>query len=329
MCQPIDLIIPWVDGNDPAWQQEKAQTVGLDGDQRVIRYRDWGFMKYWLRGVEKFLPWVRTVHLVTWGHLPPGLRQDHPKLHIVNHRDYIPPQFLPTFNCNVIELNFFRIPELAEQFILANDDTFFLRPMEPEFFFRNGLPVDAAIQNVLQFSRPDGIDAIVMNDLLALNMNFNKKKAVAANRSKWFNPRYGSGFFRNLYLMPFTNFTGFRDPHMPAGYLKSVFEEVYTACREQMESTFANKVRTKQDLNEWLCRYWQFAAGQFTPGDPHRGAFTVIGKDDERIADILKRQSEPMICLSDDDEKIDFEREQAFLTAAFEALLPEKSSFEL
>ena len=63
----IDFVITWVDGSDPAWQQEKRKTLEACGlksaaDDRKERYRDWDNLQYWFRGVEQFAPWVRKVH---------------------------------------------------------------------------------------------------------------------------------------------------------------------------------------------------------------------------------------------------------------------------
>ena len=93
----IDFVITWVDGNDPAWQQEKSRTLKASGlidktDDRKERYRDWDNLQYWFRGVEQFAPWVRKVHFVTWGHLPEWLNTSAPKLNIVNHEDFIPEE---------------------------------------------------------------------------------------------------------------------------------------------------------------------------------------------------------------------------------------------
>ena len=61
MKPQIDIVVPWVDGNDTNWQKEKFQYMQAnDGDLRIIRYRDWGLMKYWFRGVEKSLPWINS-----------------------------------------------------------------------------------------------------------------------------------------------------------------------------------------------------------------------------------------------------------------------------
>ena len=103
----IDFVIPWVDGSDPAWQKERdakaAQLGSMERcDNRSERYRDWDNLRYWFRGVEKFAPWVHKIYFVTWGHLPEWLDVQHPKLVIVRHEDYIPKEYLPTFNSHTI-----------------------------------------------------------------------------------------------------------------------------------------------------------------------------------------------------------------------------------
>ena len=82
-------------------------------------------LQYWFRGVGKFAPWVNRIHFITYGHLPPWLNVDHPKINIVRHTDYIPKKYLPTFNSHVIELNIHRIEGLANCFVYFNDDTFY------------------------------------------------------------------------------------------------------------------------------------------------------------------------------------------------------------
>ena len=51
--QKIDFVVTWVDGNDPAWQEEKMKTLNPEGtakiDDRKERYRDWNNLRYWFR----------------------------------------------------------------------------------------------------------------------------------------------------------------------------------------------------------------------------------------------------------------------------------------
>ena len=104
----IDIVIPWVDSSDPNWRKEKMNydtDDSLTTDNREIRYRDWGNLKYIFRGIEKYAPWVRKVHFITYGHLPKWLNVDNTRINIVKHSDYIPAEYLPTFSSHVIELN--------------------------------------------------------------------------------------------------------------------------------------------------------------------------------------------------------------------------------
>ena len=141
---PIDFVIAWVDGSDTEWQKEKArfETGSTSGDRREIRFRDWDNLRYWFRAVEMYAPWVNRIHFVTWGHFPKWLNTEHPKLHIVKHEDFIPSEFLPTFNSHTIEWNFHRILGLSERFVYFNDDMFLLNQIRPENFFIGEKPVD-------------------------------------------------------------------------------------------------------------------------------------------------------------------------------------------
>ena len=115
MNSKIDLVIPWVDGNDPEWQVLKKTYMESENLCEIgdpgIRYQSWDNLQYIFRGIEKYMPWVNQVFFVTWGHLPDWLNTDCKNLVIVKHKDYIPAEYLPTFNSNVIEMNYFRISE--------------------------------------------------------------------------------------------------------------------------------------------------------------------------------------------------------------------------
>ena len=142
--EPIDIIVPWVNPNDPVWRKDFEYWKEKEtGNKDACRYRDCGFIKYVFRSIEENCPWCRYVFLVLSGpsQIPDWLNVNHPKLKIVYHKDYIPEEFLPTFNSNVIELFYSRIEELSENFILCNDDTFFCQKKSEDFFFKHNLPI--------------------------------------------------------------------------------------------------------------------------------------------------------------------------------------------
>lgn len=95
MNNNVDIVITWVDGSDPNWLAEKKMYTKKSNN---VRYRDWDNLVYIFRGIEQFMPWVHKIYFVTWGHLPKWLNIDNEKLVIVNHQDYIPEKYLPTFN---------------------------------------------------------------------------------------------------------------------------------------------------------------------------------------------------------------------------------------
>ena len=134
----IDFIIYWVDGNDKKWQEKRnLYSPTKTQDAGVNRYRDWENLKYLFRGIEKFAPWVHKVYFVSDNQIPEWLNVQCPKLKIIDHKDYMPQEYLPTFNSRPIELNFHRIRGLSEQFVVFNDDFFITNYVKPTDFFVN------------------------------------------------------------------------------------------------------------------------------------------------------------------------------------------------
>lgn len=139
-----DIIVPWVNPADKAWQELNKKYSKSKGDNSKQRTRDIHIFKYFFRGVELNCQWVRKIHLLLQSpsQVPEWLDTSNPKLHIVYHNEYIPQEFLPTFNTFVIEAFFHRIPDLAENFITCNDDFIFTNLTNEDDYFINDLPVD-------------------------------------------------------------------------------------------------------------------------------------------------------------------------------------------
>ncbi|MBC9734583.1 stealth conserved region 3 domain-containing protein [Nocardioides marmotae] len=138
---PIDVVYTWVDGDDPAWNDARAarlaQVTGTattreaSGRARFV-HRD--ELRHSMRSVHLFAPWVRHIYLVTAGQRPDWLA-DHPQVTVVDHREILPAEALPTFSSHAIETALHRIPGLSEQWIYLNDDVFLGRPVRPEQLF--------------------------------------------------------------------------------------------------------------------------------------------------------------------------------------------------
>lgn len=333
MKSQIDFVIIWVDGSDPAWQKERAkytaQNHNPDGDTE-IRYRDWNNLQYWFRGVERFAPWVDTVHFVTWGHLPPWLNVNHPKLHIVRHEDYIPSQYLPTFNSHTIELNLHRIEGLSEQFVYFNDDIFLTAPTASTDFFKNGLPCDTFGINPVYFVKDsagfyNGANMEVINTFFR-----DKRHAMRRDFGKWFNPKNGlKNLTRTSLLLAWPWYPGFYYDHLASNFLKSTFEAVWNKCGETLDLTCQDKFRQRTNVNQWLFKYWQLAEGKYTVRTAKYGqCFHVDDENFEEVCCAVRTGRYNMICINDTARTTDFENKRKKVIEAFEKLLPQPSMFE-
>lgn len=326
----IDFVVPWVDSTDPEWQasfKEHAIGAGLYTDTTEKRYRDWGLFKYWFRGVEKYAPWVNTIHLITCGHLPDWLNYKHPKLNVVKHEDYIDLKYLPTFSANPIEINIHNIKGLSEHFVYFNDDIFIKAPLKQIWFFKNGTPCDAGVFTALSGR---GFNRMIMNSSSIINNHFHKNETLYDHPLKWFNIKYSYNALRTILLLPWEAFTGFYDYHMPNSYLKSTFQEVWRAEKSYLLNTNERKFRHDLDISQAVFRYWQLAQNNFHPIAKHKlGDFCRVGEVDvDEIVKKILSNKKPIICLNDHDPS-NLDETIDRLEQAFEKKLPDKSSFEL
>lgn len=330
----IDFVVPWVDGNDPEWKAEKAlyQAEKNNDSNSVNRFRDWGLLPYWFRAVEKYTPWVNKIYFITWGHIPQFLNTANPKLRIINHRDFIPEEYLPTFSSHTIEVNIHRIEELGEYFVYFNDDMFILRPMPELSFFRDKLPCTYGGEYPIELvGKIDIWQHAAVNDLGVVNAHFDKRRQV-----KCFGKKYRSSLYRwqdNIRTLAaetlFPNeFTGFRNLHAPAAYLKQTFKEVWKAEPELLHITSQCRFRRADGVNQWVFLWWQIASGNFSPVIIDNIVNSVDENSINDMCSIIESQSHDMICINDPEYDVNFEFLSERLKKAFMTILPDKSSFE-
>ena len=324
----IDLVITWVDGSDPVWLKEKAKFSHKDILENEFvsganRFEDQGLLKYWFRGIEKYMPWINDIFFVTCGHYPSWLNLENKKLHLIKHEDFMPKEYLPTFNSNSILLNLHKIPGLSDKFIYFNDDMFVVNECSEKCFFKNDLPVDMAVQDLISAPDTDPFWDMMINNVMVINKNFRKKTSIKKSFFKWYSLKYSfKNLLKNILLSKFNYFPGFHDVHLPNAYLKSTFEEVWEKNEQICNETCLHKFRTCEDITEWTMRYWQLAKGSFYPINKEKLGKYVSLKDNTAVNYLKSNPSKPLVCLNDSTknytEVIEF----------FETKFPNKSSFE-
>lgn len=288
--EPIDIVIPWVNPNDPVWRKDFEYWKQKEtGNKDTCRYRDWGFIKYVFRSIEENCPWCRYVFLVLSGpsQIPDWLNVNHPKLKIVYHKDYIPEEFLPTFNSNIIELFYSRIEELSENFILCNDDTFFCQNKPEDFFFKNDLPV------MLNNTRFGGHTA--------WEKTVNNSKDMA-NKILGYNGR-------SIYY----------NQHLPVCYKKSL--QQFVMPKIDLSKMRQSKFRKPSDIMHLLYLDFQGRSKYKIFNNAYRGQFYCISAAPRNL-----NFNQPMICVNEGELSTD--KSIKNYCAQIEKRFSKKSGFE-
>lgn len=337
----IDFVLTWVDGNDSVWQAQKKETLQAhyhklcceDDANGECRYRDMGLLKYWFRSVEKNAPWVNKIFFITCGQKPEWLNEHHHKLVLVNHADYMPSAYLPTFNANPIELNLHRIPALSEHFVLFNDDIFLLKPIPPEFFFNNSKPVLPCDLKIYRNYGNNQWSRVCMNDYGTIAEHFDIRKAIWGNRNKWFNVKelgVYNAFMNGIRYKINKTFSISGYEHIANPHLKSTFQEVWSVCPEIMDATSKSRFRSDSQVNQWLMIAWNLVKGSFFPiCEGKRGVdINICTKTIEAIRNKIEQRSVPQLCLNDTEENDNPEYCFQIAAQAMASVFPEKSGFE-
>ena len=328
----IDFVVPWVDGNDPVWREKKNHWTGkdtmvsvdVDGD---CRYRDWDNFRFWFRSVEQNAPWVHRIYLITDQQVPAWLNTKHPKLCVVDHKDYIPEKYLPTFSSHTIEMNIHRIGGLSEYIVYFNDDMFINKPVKEEDFFQKGLPCLFYSARNMFFQGTDVFAHILYNNMAVINRNFSLKKN--RNIRKLLSPRYGKKVFGNLKYLFLNSYVGFHIEHLCSPLRKSTLEEIWEKEAEELDHTCSHKLRDATDVNQMLILFWAMAQGSFIPAGRHGKAYNINEKNVRSCAaDIVKAKSQ-VICVNDHEKVDNWNLVRDEILKAFEKRYPHKSSFEL
>ena len=171
----IDVVIAWVDGNDPVHRAKRARYAGrpeiarddVGGDTRFVST---GEIYYCVASIVRFAPFVRRIFIVTDGqdpHADAFVARHFPDcripIEVVDHTVLFAgyETCLPTFNSLSIETMLWRIPGLSEHFVYFNDDVFVAAPLHPEDWFDPrgravcyGTPFSSLLARLLRTVKP-------------------------------------------------------------------------------------------------------------------------------------------------------------------------------
>ena len=313
---PIDVVYTWVDGADPDWQRRKARALAENpwvGDCSVqaandSRYASRDELRYSLRALHCFAPWVRRVFLVTDDQVPDWLDRAHPRLTVVSHREIFGDTGrLPTFNSQAIESRLHRIPGLAEHFLYLNDDVILGRPVTPDLFFTPG--------GLTKF-----FASAARVDTAPRGPADRPADSAAKNNRRLIQETFGRMLTRKMM-------------HTPHPSRRGVIAEIEERFAEQVTATAGHQFRHPDDISllSSLQQYYAYLTGRAAPGRI-RYLYTDLAQPATplRLAKLLRGRNVDAFCLNDVDVHSAAIADQEALVAEFlPAYLPFTSPFEL
>lgn len=142
----MDIVYTYVDDSDPIWKANKEKYMETDLNKNINnsdtfthnRYYSRDELKYSLRSLEKNLPFIRNIYIITDNQKPKWFHETD-RLKIIDHKDIIKEEYLPTYNSHVIEANIHKINGISNIFMYMNDDIFFGHPLNEDDFYKDGL----------------------------------------------------------------------------------------------------------------------------------------------------------------------------------------------
>lgn len=309
---PIDIVYTWVNHRDARWRALYQQAVGAPPEtetndtKSLDRFMNRDELKYSMRSISAFAPWVRTIYVVTNCSPPAWLNVDHPKVVWVDHSEIIPTHSLPTFSSHAIESRLHHVPNLADHFLYFNDDFFLTRPTRPtDFFFANGLSKSAlegygSVNGTVSVTDPDYLNA-------------------ARNGKALIEREYG------------------RSPtalhkHTPYALRRDVLLEMEHKFKAPISDTTARAFRSIGDIStvSFLYHHYAFITGRavFTRRDAWLIKPRTSGYERRLLQLLAGRKAPVSLCLNDGGGSVGYSHWDQHVVEFLEAFLPDPSPFE-
>ena len=215
--------LTWVNKDDLTWKNlwnESFPEQKLDSD----RFSNNDELKYSLRSINQYMPWVRNIFILSNCSMPEWL-QENEKIKWIDHKNLISDEFLPTFNSHAIETNLHKISDISEIFIYFNDDVFLGNPIDKATFVNNFRQTASFFED---YNMVDLLD-VEEKDHDYIKASKNSQKSL-----------------RKIY----PNYTASKlHKHVPTVLNKTILKSIEKEFKNEILMTRKNKLRHNSDIN--------------------------------------------------------------------------------
>ncbi|OBG99946.1 MULTISPECIES: stealth family protein [unclassified Mycobacterium] len=277
----IDMVFSWVEGSDPDFRTQRAKQMSRyavgEGDDAEARIRQIDELRYALRSVNMFAPWIRRIFIATDSR-PPAWLAEHPKITIVRAEEHFSdPAALPTYSSHAVESQLHNIPELSEHFLYSNDDMFFGRPLKATMFFSPG--------GITRFIEAKTRIGLGRNDPARSGF----ENAARVNRQLILE-RFGQVITRHL-------------EHTAVPLRKSVLQEMEREFPDDFARTQASQFRSSTDISvtNSFYHYYALMTGRAVQQEKAKVLYvnTTTREGLELLPVLRKRRGYDFFCLND------------------------------
>lgn len=311
--EPVDIVVLFCSDQDSYWKTSMSAWKKLEIKNGILdpenpqscgseRFRDWDMFKYFFRGIEKNCEWVNKIFLVVanFRQVPSWINRLNPKLRIVYHKDFIPKDYLPTFNAVTIQYFLSDIKDLSENYIMFDDDCIVCNKIPKDRFVRDGKPV--LPNNRVTYNMIPG------NDKYFAMLNNNRRFELQFMKD---DPR--------AYMIH----------HQPSSKSKSFENEIKAKYGKELEESFAmsrfrnvKNIETHALFDDLIRIMDRCIIDAKMYSNCHYTSLTWN-------IDWNSLTTKDMICFNDTGPVKDFQEKKRQLLEFLERVLPEKSSYEV
>ncbi|WP_026118157.1 stealth family protein [Nocardiopsis salina] len=307
---PVDVVYTWVDGADPEHAAKRARHSGAAAPSLAAnrsRFVDRQELRYSLRALHSYAPFVRHVYLVTDAQVPGWLDPSAEGITVVDHRDiFDDPGALPTFNSHAIGARLHHIEGLSERYLYFNDDVFLAGPARAEdFFHANGIAR-------LPFSPFQFGAGAPLRDEVAPN-------SAGKNVRRLLHEDFGRRITHKF-------------KHVPHPQMREVMLELEERYAEDVERTVRSRFRSPDDVGfaATLHHHYALMTGRAVP-EEYRLRYVDVGAEDaeEKLARLEESDEVDFFCLNDLDTPPEAEERVSRMVRSFlERRFPFPSPYE-
>lgn len=318
---PIDVFIPWVNPDDDKWYLDYCEACKTHiGDKSPQRIRDFGTFRYLLRSIDKNMPWVNKIHILLYSkpQIPDWLNVFDSRIEVHTHTDICNASFNQLYFTRFIG----NIKDLAEHFIYLCDDQIILKPMQPEDWFVNGVPIDDAATSLVFSSNP-------CDEANLIKQGLTYTKQISGHTLDFFQRIVKNSIF--LAGAVTGNVNIYKNPHVGISCLKSEYARYMNALANQLDLMFKDYwFRTdSQVIPHWLYRYIRLTIGNYVQHDMSDRIYREITTSNVDFIYNDYNRGYKLCCLNDilrsDDS---FKEAKQNVCNALHGVFPDASRFE-